>query len=84
MGDKDLNVVVYLQPMKGGKYAAFGGYIAKGLPGLGAILTARKKTNQKHSDDKNRPVTFWGVLWFHCGEFIQSWRIVATFEVCEG
>jgi hypothetical protein len=47
-------------------------------------LTARKKMNQKHSDDKNRPVTFWGVLWFHCGEFIQSWRIVATFEVCEG
>jgi hypothetical protein len=70
--------------MKGGEGAGFGGYIAKGLPGLGAILTTRKKMDQKQSDNENRPGTFLGVLWFHCCEFIQSWRIVATFELCEG
>jgi len=84
LGDKKLYIVVYLQPMKGGKGAGFGGYIAKGFPGLSTVLTAGKELDQKQSKNENRPGIFWGVGEFHCCEFIQSWRIVATFESCEG
>ncbi len=84
LADKELYVVVYFQSMKGGEGAGFGGYIAKGFPRLNAILTAGKELDQKQSKNENRPGIFLGVRWFHCCEFIQSWRIVATFEVCEG
>lgn len=84
LADKELDVVVYFQSMKGGEGAGFGGYIAKGFPRLNAILTGRKELDQKQSKNENRPGIFLGVRWFHCCEFIQSWRIVATFEVCEG
>ena len=82
--DKKLNIVGHIQPMKGLKGTGFGGYIAKGLPRLNAILTGRKELYENQSKNENRPGIFLGVLWFHCCEFIQSWRIVATFEVCEG
>ena len=78
--DKELYVVVYFQSMKGGEGAGFSGYIAKGLPRLNAILTGRKELGQKQSKNENRPGIFCDVVQFHCCEFIQSWRIVATFE----
>ena len=84
LGDEKFYVLVYIQPMKRAKGARFCGDIAKGFPGLSTVLTAGKELDQKQSKNENRPEIFWGVVEFHCCEFIQSWRIVATFESCEG
>jgi hypothetical protein len=49
LGDKKLYIVVYFQSMKGVKGAGFGGYIAKGFPGLSTVLTAGQEMNQKQN-----------------------------------